>query len=108
MDKAKLLQRAGATETEGIEIPGVGVVTVRGLTRYEFLLVQKRADGDPNKAERITLATCMVDPEMTEKDVEEWQKVSPPAEINAVAMVVNRLSGIGPDAPKEAYKSIRD
>lgn len=106
MDKSAL---TGDRElnTEDVEIPGVGVVKVRGLSRFEFLLAQKKYPDDPMKTERFVLAAAMVDPEMTEVDIEAWQKASGPMEINHVATVVNRLSGIGPDADKESYKSVR-
>jgi hypothetical protein len=90
-----------------VDIPGIGTVTVRGMTRYEMQMLGKIEAGDEVK-ERKILAMTMVDPTMSEGDVEAWQMCSPAGQINRVAMEVNRLSGIGRDAEKEAYKSVRD
>lgn len=108
MDKAQLLANRVALNTEDVPIEGVGTITVRGLSRYEFMVAQKKHPDDVLLQERFILAAAMVDPAMTEADVEAWQKASGPLEINAVALVVNRLSGVTPDAAKEAYKSLRD
>ncbi len=106
MDKSELTRDRVTTKTATVEIEGVGTITVRGLTRYEFAVSQKKYEDDPFAQERCTLAMAMVDPVMTEADVEAWQKASPFAEINEVAMKVNALSGIGKEAQKEAYKSV--
>lgn len=105
MDKAKLI--AGREfPTAQVEIEGVGVITVRGLSRWEVLQGGKF---DDNLAqERFILARAMVDPEMGEDDVAAWQKSSPPGEINAVAAKVNELSGIGQGADKSSVAEVRD
>lgn len=103
--KARLLADRVGTNAGTVEIDGVGAITVRGMTRYEFMLLNKRFTEPGPEQERETLAMCMIDPVMTVADVEQWQRVSPAVEINAVAMEINRLSGIGPGADKEAYKS---
>lgn len=93
-----------------VEIEGVGTVTVRGFTRAEMMIMEKRFPGQKDLAgqERLTLAWCMIDPVMTEDEVAQWQKVSPAMEINRVSMEINRLSGITRGADKEQYKSIRE
>lgn len=101
-----LKPRAEISNTEKVEIPGVGTVTIRGLSRLEFIMAQKLADGDVLVQERYTLSKAMIDPPMTEQDVERWQSISGPMEINEVAKAVNRLSGVTPGAAKEAYKSV--
>jgi len=100
MDKSALLAQRVGVDTEEVEIPGVGTVTVRGLSRFEFLLCQKRFPDDAMASERASLALAMVEPELTEDEVGQWQKSSQPDEINRVALVVNRLSGIGEGADK--------
>lgn len=111
MDKSKLLAPATSTGSgfpEGeVEIPGKGTVRVRGLSRWEVLRAE-RIDGGSLMKERFVLACAMLDPEMGEDDIAEWQKISNPMEINSVAMKVNELSGLTPRAGKEAYKSLRD
>jgi len=81
-----------------VPIEGVGEITVRGMSREEINNLNKineEAGDGPMAAERRTLALTVLDPEMTEKEIGEWQRNSPAAEINAVAAEVNRLSGIG-------------
>jgi hypothetical protein len=87
-------------EQADVEIEGVGVVTVRGLSRWEMLTVNKLADKGVLVHERAILAFGMVDPALTEEQVAQWQKVSPAAEINAVAKRINELSGVGKGAAK--------
>lgn len=103
--KARLLANRVQDNTGTVEIEGVGTVTVRGLTRYEFAMLGKRYPEPCAEQEQATLALTMIDPEMTEDDIAAWQKASPATEINKVATEVNRLSGIGRGAEKEAYKS---
>lgn len=111
MDKSKLLAPSASTGSgfpEGeVEIPGKGTVRVRGLSRWEVLR-SERIDGGTLMQERFILACAMLDPEVGEDDVAEWQKISGPMEINSVAMKINELSGLKPGAGKEAYKSAGD
>jgi hypothetical protein len=102
MDKAKLF--VDLSEPEEVTI-STGVVTVRGLSRYEIMLC---ANPDlPNLVkEQKQLNLAMLDPEMSEGDVDRWQK-TPGAfrDIQTVVEAVNRLSAVGKDAQKAAYKS---
>lgn len=98
MDKALLF--APRLAQAEVEIPGVGTVTVRGLSRFEMVGVQKLQEKGVLVHERAILAMGMVDPAMTEDDVAQWQKASPAAEINEVAKKINELSGIGKAAAK--------
>jgi hypothetical protein len=108
MDKSKLLADRVSLNTADVKIEGVGTVTVRGLSRYELLLAQKKYPDDSLRQERFILAAALVDPEMTEADVETWQKVSGPLEINEVATKVNELSGISQGAAKSDVPEVRD
>lgn len=98
MDKAQLLVDRVTEKTAEVEIEGVGTVVVRALSRYEMIVGGKLEEGLPQ--ERYILSRAMINPPMGEHDVAEWQKLSPPGEINAVAMKVNELSGIGKGADK--------
>lgn len=100
MDKELLLADRVTTRTAEVEIEGVGVVTVRALSRHE--MIQGGKIDDRSAQERYILSRAMVDPEMGEHDVAAWQKASIPGEINAVAMVVNELSGIKKGADKSS------
>lgn len=103
--KMRLLANRVIGNTGEVEIEGVGTVTVRGLTRYEFAMLGKKYPEAGAEQEQETLALAMVDPPMTVAEVAEWQRSSPATEINEVATEINRLSGIGRAAEKEAYKS---
>lgn len=101
MDKAKLL--ASRLPTEDVDVPGVGKVRIRALSRAEAL-AGISGDGTPGSFERALLAVALVDPELTPDEVGQWQKASHPDEIEAVVRRVNALSGIGKEAAKAAYK----
>lgn len=103
MDKEKLLKRRLATDT--VPVPGLGEVTVRGLTRAEVNHIGKGAD--PLETERRALALGMVEPELTEDEVGVWQDNAPAMEIQPVLQRINELSGLTKQVQKEAYKSLR-
>lgn len=104
MDKSKLLARR--LNEESVEIPGVGTIRVRALTRAEVLAARKATDTekiDGPRAlvlERKLLAAAMVDPKLTEAEVGQWQEAAPPSEIELVIEAVQRLSGLAEGAPK--------
>lgn len=104
MDKSQLISQSVPEGT--VDIPGVGEIRIRGLSRYELLLAGKI--DDTLLMERKLLSMAMLDPKMTEKDVEAWQKASPAGQIAPVVAEVNRLSGVSRQAEKEAYKRLRD
>jgi len=104
MDLEQLLK--SRLPEEDVEIPGVGTVRVRGLSRYEALSMRD-VDGAAD-TEVAMLALAMVDPPMTEDGVRAWQKASGPNEMTAVIDKVSELSGMDDDAAKEAYKSLRE
>lgn len=105
--KGKLLAKRAGVETEKYEIPGVGEITLRGLTRAEMLAAEKRAAGDLAAQERYILSWAIVDPKLTVDDIRTWQDNSQPMEINGVASAINRLSGIGKDAQKSGVPDVR-
>jgi hypothetical protein len=96
-----------------VEIPGVGTVRVRALSRAEVLLVRKATDlaGDVDGPralvlERKMIATAMVDPVLTESEVGRWQNASAAGELEPVTDAIQRLSGMLPTAAKEAYRDL--
>lgn len=104
MDK-ELLFKPRLKEAE-VEVPGVGTVRVRALSRTEALMVQqvKAGPGRIEAIERKMLALAMVDPEMTEAEVGLWQKASAAGEMDPVTDKVSELSGMTKGAAKEAYQ----
>lgn len=95
--KARLLKSRLGEET--IDIPGVGEVRVRGLSRGEVLLLQK-SSSNPTQLEQKVVAIGMVEPQLTDKEVGAWQKASSSGEIERVVDAINRLSGLGQGAQK--------
>lgn len=106
MDKAQLLTDRVTGLTGEVEIDGVGTITVRALSRHEMIEGGKRDDNAAQ--ERYVLSRAMIDPSMGEHEIAQWQKCSPPGEINKVAMKVNELSGIGSGADKSGVREVRE
>jgi hypothetical protein len=90
---------------ENVEVPGVGTVRVRSLSRAE-VLEAKGTHLSPADEERKLLAASLVSPKLTEKAVAKWQAASAPGEIEKVVDAVVRLSGLDEGTAKEAVKSL--
>jgi hypothetical protein len=102
-----LLRRDGAESgfpEDDVEIPGVGTVRVRGLSRAEVLRFQAKTQ-NPAYAERMAIAAGMIDPVMTEDQVAKWQRVSVAGAIGLVSDRIAELSGMAGRPDKAAYKS---
>lgn len=117
MDATEIKQRMLAKRTGlgVVDVEGIGKVQVRGLTKREHTDIQE-AVGNPmtekdmgarrrELIEQKTLAKCMIEPAMTEKEVAAWQEVAPAGEIEPVMEEVMRLSKLLQGDRKEAYKS---
>jgi len=102
VDKAALF-RPRCPERD-VELPGVGTVRVRGLTRAEIIEISKGAN-DGRDMEPLSLSLALVDPELTEDEVRQLMSVATFGEIETLNTAVNELSGIAGRADKEAYKS---
>jgi hypothetical protein len=101
MDKAALL--AKRLPEDDVEVPDVGVVRVRGLTRSEVLAAQE-IEGTADR-ECQMLACGMVDPALTVDEARQWQEASPAAEIEPVVTRIAELSGMVETSAKDAIKS---
>lgn len=99
MDKSTLL--AARLPTDEVSIPGVGTITIRGLSRYELLLAGKGTE-DAALIERRMLSYAMVDPVLTVDEVAAWQKASPAGELGPVTTKMRELSGLAEGAGKSA------
>jgi len=100
MDK-ELLFKPRLPEAD-VDVPGVGTVRVRGLSRAEAMHVQD-AKGTEARERRL-VALGMVDPELTEAEVGRWQKASAAAEMEPVTDRITELSGLADESAKEAVK----
>ncbi len=106
MDKAKLLGDRMPTET--VAVAG-GEVVVRALSRKAIhMLKPDTDDGDGLAVERRMVHFGMVDPALSEEEVEQWFNSAPQSEIQRVTDTISRLSGIGRFSEKEATKSAAD
>lgn len=104
MDKEQLLTRR--LPTEPYNIPGVGTITIRGLSRAESLKVQ--ACPEVAGKDRLIIEYGVVDPRLTATDVREWQDNATSGEIEALSARIGRLSGLLEESPRAAYKSPGD
>lgn len=104
MDKASLFQ--ARLPEDSYEIPGVGTVRFRALTRGEALeVVGKELPYD--EMERRLLSMAMVDPKLTEDEVRQWQAASPAGELEPICSAIQALSGLEEAAAKGAYQRFR-
>jgi hypothetical protein len=96
-----------------VDLPGVGVVRVRALTRGEVMLVRKATDSEAMDGPRVLvlerklLAKAMVDPPLTEAEVGQWQEASVAGELEPVVETVQRLSGMLEGANKSGVPGVR-
>lgn len=106
LSKEELLANRNLPEAV-VEIPELGgSVRVRGLSRKEFLHLNEGDDG--YDFEDRALAAGMLEPQLTVEEVSHLRTISPGMELQDVFMKINELSGVGKDAAKEAYKSLRE
>lgn len=87
-----------------VDVPGVGTVRVRGLSRAEVLSLQRAEGRDTLTTERKMLALALVDPVLTEAEVGRWQKACAAGELEVVSNKVAALSALRDGAAKEVYK----
>lgn len=105
MDFNDLMKAAEVTATtEKVDVPGLGTMLVRGLSRAESLIVGK-AEGDPTATERAILRFGLVDPALTERQIIDWLKVAPNAHVDPITKAIARLSGMLEDAGKSGVSS---
>lgn len=106
MDKDALFRPR--VDEDDVEIPGVGTVRVRGLTRHEVLAAQQGRLGDTMAAERAMLALGMLDPKLTEDEVARWQRACPAGEMEPVTRKIQELSGMLDGSPKSGLRGDGD
>lgn len=107
--KARLLKPRINEDT--VDIEGVGTVRVRGLSRGEVFALRKAKEAGRLKDEaawdRRLVSLAMVDPEMTEDEVGEWQDNSPAGELEDVTKKIQELSGMAEGADKSSVEDVR-
>lgn len=110
MDLDKLLapraDTASGLPEDDVDVPGVGTVRVRGLSRLEVMNAQKIDDPTARETRMLTLG--MVDPVMSEAQALQWQTVSAAGEIEPVTDCIAELSGMRPDSSKSGLPGAGD
>lgn len=95
------LTSVDATETVAdVPLSSGKSVRVRALTRYELMLLVK---GEPDNLayERRIISTCLVNPALSESQVEAWQKRAlPSGDLSVITDAIRTLSGLGEGADK--------
>lgn len=107
MEKAKLFEPRLPTQT--VNIPNVGEITVRGITRFEQMVFSKAAAGDVTVFDRKQLAAAVVEPDLTEDEVQRWMEAAPAGEISIVVGIIGELSGTDREVKalqREAFRSL--
>jgi hypothetical protein len=84
---------------EEVELPGVGVIRIRALTRDEVVGAREEhtdEDGQIDHAavDNAILARSLVDPELTEDEVARWAAAAPAGEVTLVTEAVKRVSAL--------------
>jgi len=88
-----------------VDLPGVGIVRVRGLSRAEAFRVQKA--GDPDAMERLVVFLGLVEPRLTEDEVAAWYEAAPAGEIDLLVRPIQELSGLSEGAAKSGLPPVR-
>lgn len=104
VDKAALLAKRFGVEP--VEVPGVGTVKIRPLSRAEAYELRNREMPEKDMEVRL-LALALVEPKLTEDDVRAWQEASPAGEMDSVVKAVLRHSGMEKSAAKATFPEVR-
>ena len=97
--------KAALPEAE-VDLPGVGPVRVRGLTRAEVVALQG-FKADVGAVERRIIALGLVDPALGPDDVDVWYDTAPAGMTDLIVNEVSRLSGLSDGATKSGVPGIR-
>lgn len=91
-----------------VDLPSGGRVRVRGLSRAEHLWIGKGTD-DAAEIEARLLSKAMLQPTMSQAQINAWQKRrGATADLGAASDAVRRLSGFGEGANKSGVAEARD
>lgn len=89
-----------------LHIDGVGMITVRSLSRAQALLVRTLVE-DSAAMERAVLRFGVVDPALTEEEVLAWYEGAAPGEFEPILGAIQELSGLGEGASKRGVPRVR-
>lgn len=92
--------------TEIVDLPGLGKIRVRGLSRAEAVALSGVKD-DAAKLEQKIILYGMAEPSLTVDEVARWYDAAPAGLIDIIVKAVERLSGLGEGAPKSGVPGVR-
>jgi len=85
---------------QDVTLPSGKVVRVRGLTRHELMFNGKGTD-DSEVIEARNVKSCLLRPELTIHQVEQWQRRSlAGGDFKVLSEAIRDLSGMGEGADK--------
>lgn len=89
--------RRGASEEVELS-KKLGTVRVQGVSRATAVRAYAAAGtGDMNQYEIVILADGLIEPELTEEEVQQWRLNVPAREVKPVMEAILRLSGMDED-----------
>lgn len=87
---------------DDVEVPGIGTVRVRGLSRAEAMAVNGAKGTEAT--ERRMLHFGLVDPQLSEAEAGRWMDAATAGELEPVSRRIAELSGMLAGSAKEAVK----
>lgn len=92
-----------------VDIPDVGEVRLRGLTRAEAKRVQELLQPESKEdADAVMLSLCMVQPEISPSEAAAWLEEASLQEASLLLAACLDLSGLTEEAAKKTYEQFRD
>jgi len=95
----------GRLPEDKVDLPGIGVVTIRGLNRKEALQVRDSGE-TPEEQEPWIIHFGMVEPALSYDDAVAWSQVAPAGELQDLTVRIAELSGMADGQAKDATKSV--
>ena len=80
-------------------------IELRGLSRAEVIRLRRLEPSTDFEALMLVMGVSR--PALSIENAKAWQGKAPAGEIEEVTDTIYKLSGLGPDAGKAAYKSVR-
>lgn len=105
IDKETLLK--GLTPERVVDLPGVGDVRVRGLSRSEAVSLAAVKD-DTAALEQLIIRLGLVDPALSADEVAEWYAAAPAGLTDLIINAVEDLSGLRQGAGKSGVPDVRE
>lgn len=90
-----------------VDLPGLGTVRVRGLSRAEVLTLSEMK-GDTGRLERAIIRLGVADPQLSDGEVAAWYESAPAGHTDLIVDAVSVLSGMSKEAPKSGVLGIRE